>query len=360
LDADYRQLIEGIPAGVVIVRDGVILYVNETTLRWFGMTVLSQAVGRNVLEFVHVDDREAAMARLSALTGSDRTDPTDEYRGVRADGEIIYLEMSSVPIEFEGAPAILLVANDVTSRRRLRAQLVRADRMASLGILSAGIAHEINSPLTHVVFGLSCMAKELERSPGGLSAEAVERLAQQVATAREGAGRVAAIARDLRAFSRPDDRSAEVIDVGPVLHAAVNLARVEIEQRARLERDYAQTGSVAATATQLAQVFLNLLTNAAQSFRVADLATNRVTVRTRVDHGVLAIEVADTGEGIPRERISRIFEPFFTTKPGVGVGLGLWICQSTVAELGGKIEVDSAPGRGATFRVTLPVVATAS
>jgi PAS domain S-box-containing protein len=355
LDAESHELIERIPAGVVIVREGAVVYANRTAKDWFGVPENESVVGDNVLRFLHPEDHAAAVARLTELDGAAPTDPSREYRGLRADGTVIFLEMASVPIQLESEQAVMLVARDVTAQRRLRAQLVSSDRMASLGMLAAGIAHEINSPLTHVVFNLSCIAKELERGAAGISSEGVARLLALVADAREGASRVTAIGRDLRTFSQGDEDRVVPVDVRHVLESAVNIARLEIGQRARLVREYGETGGVLASESQLAQVFLNLLINAAQSFRVADARVNKVTLRTTQRAKDIVVEVQDTGEGISEDRIGRIFEPFYTTKPvGVGTGLGLWICQSIVSGLGGKIEVDSAPSRGTTVRVSLP------
>ncbi len=362
LDADYRELLERVPAGVAIVRDGTLVYVNRTLLDWFQLPDRDAIVGKSVVELVHPDDREAAMARLAELDGAASTRPSREYRGLRADGTTIYLELASVLIAFDGGEATLLAARDVTEKRNIRAKLVSSERMASLGLLSAGIAHEINSPLTNVVFNLSCMAKTLERNSDGLSREDVERFAELVCAARDGASRVTAITRDLRAFARVDEERLVPVDVHGVLESAVNLARVELSQRARLVRDYNDIADVLATEAKLAQVFLNLLINAAHSFPDADTTTNEVILRTRqAANDTVVIEIGDTGRGIPEGELDRIFEPFFTTQPaGLGTGLGLWICRNIVRDIGGKIDVDSAPSKGTTFRISLPAAAKAS
>jgi signal transduction histidine kinase len=243
-----------------------------------------------------------------------------------------------------------------TERTRMIAQLIQSDRMASVGILAAGVAHEINNPLAYLIASLDFMDAELKRSGKSIPPSQLEELGQALADAREGAGRVKHVVRDLKTFSRGDDVRRARIALREVIESSINIAYNEIRYRARLVKDYGGTPPVLANAARLGQVFLNLLINAAQAIREGRADENEIRVVTRTDDaGRAIVEVRDSGSGIPPEIVGRIFDPFFTTKPiGVGTGLGLSICHNIVFDLGGEISVDTELGRGTVFRVALP------
>jgi signal transduction histidine kinase len=251
------------------------------------------------------------------------------------------------------------IVEDVTERKGIEARLSRADRMASIGTLAAGVAHEINNPLVYVTLGLELIDRELSRlrlRPLVAGNDEWDRMRKWVREALEGAERVRAIVRDLRTFSRPGEQQAVAVDVEKALESSINMAQSHIQSRARVIRDYHQIPAVLADESRLGQVFLNLLVNAAQAIPEGAADRNTITVRTRAGPSGEAIaEVQDSGMGIEPWKIERIFEPFWTDKPvGVGTGLGLSIVHGIVSALGGEITVQSAPGRGSTFRVTLP------
>jgi PAS domain S-box-containing protein len=251
---------------------------------------------------------------------------------------------------------VVAVVEDVSEKKRLEAQLLLADRMASVGTLAAGVAHEINNPLAFILSNLEFLAEELRRtSPDPEMLRALD-------DAMDGAARVREIVRDLKTFSRPVDEVREAVDVRAVLRSAIGLASNEIRHRAQLVVEPGDVPRVAASEYRLGQVFLNLLVNAAQAIPEGHAAEHVVRAATSTGpDGRAVVEISDTGAGIPPEILPRIFDPFFTTKPvGVGTGLGLSICHGIVTQLGGDISVESAPGKGSTFRVVLPGAAAAS
>jgi signal transduction histidine kinase len=245
-------------------------------------------------------------------------------------------------------------------RTRMNAQLMQSDRLASVGVLAAGVAHEINNPLAYLIASLDFLDAEMRRSGKALPPSRLEELEQALADAREGAGRVKQVVRDLKTFSRGgDDVRRSRIDLRTVIESSINIAYSEIKYRARLVKDYGATPPVLANEGRLGQVFLNLLINAAQAIPEGRVDENEIRVVTRTDDaGRAVVEVRDSGSGIPPEILDHIFDPFFTTKPiGIGTGLGLSICHNIVHGLGGEISVDAPPGRGTVFRVVLPASA---
>jgi PAS domain S-box-containing protein len=259
---------------------------------------------------------------------------------------------------FQGAGGesyLVATIRDVTERKRLEMQLRLADRMASVGTLAAGVAHEINNPLAYVSSNVSYLREQLAR--GSFSPEDLADLREAAAEALEGTGRVRTIVQDLRTFSRSDEEHLGPVEVHPVLEGALRLVRNELRHRARLVRELEPVPTILGSAVRLGQVLVNLLVNALQSFPERPATDNRIRLSTRAleQPGWVAVEVEDNGSGMSPEVQRRIFDPFFTTKPGVGTGLGLAICHTIVEAMGGRIEVRSAPGEGSTFRLLLPV-----
>jgi signal transduction histidine kinase len=257
------------------------------------------------------------------------------------------------------------LARQAESLRRANAELEQlqqhlrfAERMASLGTLAAGVAHEINNPMTYVLGNLEHIAEELERRPRPAWGETEPGLEQLVAEAQDGARRVVRIVRDLKTFSRDsDDDPLAPVDLEGALDTAADMARAQLRHRARLERHYRGATLVLGDNVRLGQVFVNLVVNAAQAIPDgADPDHHRIVLRTYVDAAGHAIaEVQDSGVGIEPQHLPRLFDPFFTTKPiGVGTGLGLSSAMGIVSALGGTIDVDSTPGVGTTVRVRLP------
>jgi signal transduction histidine kinase/CheY-like chemotaxis protein len=251
------------------------------------------------------------------------------------------------------------ITRDVTEQKRVQSQLIVADRMSSVGLLAAGVGHEINNPLAAVMANLDLAVHhageigKLAVTPG--LAAPLREIEEALREAKTGAERVRNIVRDLRIFSRGSEERRQPVDVERVMDSAVRMAWNQIRHRARLIKEYRPSPRVTASESRLAQVFLNLLVNAAQAIPEGFAGQNEIRVATRPEGERVIIEVSDTGPGIPPEAMPRLFTPFFTTKPvGVGTGLGLSICHRIVSGLGGEISVDSEPGRGTTFRVSLP------
>ena len=268
----------------------------------------------------------------------------------RKDGTLIDVEVS---VSALAGGRVQAHVRDVTLRNRVQQQLILSDRLASLGLLAAGIAHEVNNPLAYLSLGL----QRVERALARLQADSSPVLADvraATADARDGAERVRGVVRALGAFGRDDGASVGVVDVHRVLDTAVRLAENRVRHRGTIVKDYRAARSVRGNELRLSQVFVNLLVNAADAQRDDAAETNEIHLRTIDDGDSVLIEVRDNGTGIPADILSRIFDPFFTTKGvGKGTGLGLAISHSIVSSYGGTISVESRVGGGSAFRVTL-------
>lgn len=243
-------------------------------------------------------------------------------------------------------------------RKNMQEQLLISDRMASVGTLAAGVAHELNNPLAALIANLDALGRDLaEVTVEAKLGDRLREVFSELRDAHESAERMRHIVRDLKIFSRvTDDERRGPVDVHRVLESSLRMAHNEIRHRARVVKEYARVPLVLANEARLGQVFLNLVVNAAQAIAEGNAEHNQIRVATRVrETGQVVVEVCDTGSGIAPEHIGRIFQAFFTTKPvGVGTGLGLSICHRIVRSLGGELDVESELGMGSLFRVTLP------
>jgi two-component system cell cycle sensor histidine kinase/response regulator CckA len=336
------------------------------TLGWPAEELMS----RPSLEFVHPDDQAATLAGRERLFGGSELGPLVN-RYLCKDGGWRWFEWRSVADV--GRRLVYCVARDVTEQRQaearlkaatqlqdeLQRQLIFADRMASVGTLAAGVAHEINNPLSFVITNLSLMLERLRLGTAASDASALEELIHLTTQAMAGAERIRNTVGGLKTFSRSGEEQRSLVDVHQLLELSINMTYNEIRHRARLVRDYGQLPLVEVDDARLGQVFINLLVNAAQAIPEDGSDAHEIRVVTSTDAaGRAVIEVRDSGPGVPTVLVSRIFDPFFTTKPvGVGTGLGLSISHAIVTGMGGSIAVAESTGKGATLRVVLPAAA---
>jgi PAS domain S-box-containing protein len=312
----------------------------------------------------------------------------------RPDGSVVPVGMSCAPItgvagELRGAVATF---QDITEMRHLQRQVLQAEKMASIGQLAAGVAHEINNPMGFIHANLFQMAEyiaDLRRvwaqveqlrecveqghhDEGQKASERLASLAEEVDVdfvlddlgkaireSQEGSERIRHIVHDLRDFSYQDTGERVLADINQCLESTANIVWPMMKHLVVLEKQYQDLPAVNCYPMQLKQVFMNLLVNAYQAIEeklggAGD--TGRIELRTQLRDDRIVVEVSDTGAGIAPGNLDRIFDPFFTTKGvGAGTGLGLSTSYSIVQRHGGVIRVESTPGRGTTFRVLLPV-----
>jgi PAS domain S-box-containing protein len=343
--------------------DGRVMSMNRACAALTGYAA-DEAIGRSWERLVLAKDRQVVHDGLRA---SDRSKIELYVHGVRKDGAAFEMRLAVVPIG-DGEPpraprGYYFYIRDLAERRRMENQLIFAGRMAAVGTLAAGVAHEINNPLAYIMANIDFSRQQMAAAAARLGDDDARRalveIAEALAEARQGADRVRNIVRDLRVFARGDEDARGPVALRRVLDSSINMAWNEIRHRARLVKDYGDAPMVEGNESRLGQVFLNLLLNAAHAVDEGEAERNEIRVSTRTDStGRAVVEVRDTGRGIPAELRGRIFDPFFTTKSaGEGTGLGLWICQGILSSLGGEIAVESEEGRGSLFRVTLPAVA---
>ncbi|WP_375766501.1 PAS domain-containing protein [Archangium gephyra] len=354
-EESFRALIEGLPEAIFAHRGGNLLYINPAGLAFLDQRSVEALAGRSLLELIHPDDRgEAANVLEGSLEKGTTT--TREVRFLRAGGQLMSAELSAMRLLFDGEPATVVSARNITERKQMQARLLLADRLASVGTLAAGVAHEINNPLAFVLSNLGFLEEECQLLRDELPRERLGEMEDVLRETKQGAERVRHIVRDLRTLSRDEGEQLSDVDVRGVIESSLGLVRNELRHRARLVKDFEPVPMVRASEGRLGQVLLNLLINAAHAVPDGKPGQNEVRVRLRAIAGRVVIEVMDTGCGIAPEVRDRIFDPFFTTKPvGMGTGLGLSICHGIVTGMGGDITVESEVGRGSTFRITLPI-----
>jgi PAS domain S-box-containing protein len=349
-----EERLRGVVAHVPMIlfafdRDGVVTVSEGRGLEKLGWRA-EDFIGRSVFDLYPDQPRISENCRR-ALAGEAFTNTTPLGA--------IYLETSMNPVRDARGEVVGVtgISTDVTERQAMNARLLQSERLASMGALAASVAHEINNPLTYVIGSLDLLTRQVTALEASLPSAFVAASHQRLAQAQEGADRVRRIVRGLKAFSRHGDDPIAHTDVLAVLEQSLAIADNEIRHRARLVREYAPLPPVLANDGRLAQVFVNLLVNAAQAIPEGQASAHEIRVSTTSDpgRGTVTVTVGDSGGGIAEEIRSRIFEPFFTTKTsGVGTGLGLSICYGIVKSMGGTIDVVSKLGGGSVFSVTLP------
>ncbi|MCS6913888.1 MAG: ATP-binding protein [Myxococcales bacterium] len=365
-----RHLYDSSPLMYLIVdAEGTILEANQRALRRLGKEAVD-LIGLPLEGLLDEDSRAALGGLLSAVDdGELPAGQPVELKLLSPAGELVTSATVAVTRGSDGTPVeIHLMMLDISDARRLEQRMLQADRLACVGQLAAGVAHEINNPASWVIGNLRYLEERLPllmdllrgdvpegtdgRAAGALLVE-LPRLCQE---SLHGMERIRHIVRDLQLFAREQGESRERIDVNTLCDTVANMAWPEIRRRARLEKCYGDIPPVWGNAGRLSQVLLNLLINAAQAIPEGAQSRNKIVITTAAVDGGVTISVRDTGCGIPSTVLPRIFDPFFTTKPpGKGTGLGLSVSHEIVRAHGGRLDVQSEVGVGSTFTVWLPL-----
>jgi|HubBroStandDraft_2_1064218.scaffolds.fasta_scaffold22811_4 PAS domain S-box-containing protein len=338
--AGFRTLVENAPDAIVVSRNGIILYANRAAATLLGHDDVSALVGKP-MTFLDRKSVEIMRQRIEHMAATGERLVPREYLARRSDGSEITAEIASALIEYDGGPAVLAYCRDVTDRTRLRAQLAHADRLAALGTMAAGVAHEINNPLAFMGLAAEALARRVTATESALVKEI-----------RAGVDRIAAIVRDLRSFGRTDEVPLGAMNLASAIDAAERLVQHEVRPRGTLVKEFGELPLILGTPRRIEQVFVNLFLNAAHAF--GDRVDGRIVVRAQVTDDRVVVSVEDDGCGIREEYLESIFEPFFTTRANTGgTGLGLSICRDIVVRAGGDLVAGSTVGKGTTMTVTL-------
>ena len=359
----FRAVFEGSPVGIAVIdMQGKAYEINPAYRRMLGLSLGEPVTNEVFNELTYPEHREADRARYLELITGKREQDRREKRYLRRDGRSVWADLNLTMLrDSSGAPQyVMVMAIDITERKRLEEQLLQAQKMEAIGTLSGGIAHDFNNLLT-VIKGYSQLAvQRLQHEP---------ELRSQIERVEQAAEQAASLTRQLLAFSRRQVLQPRVFDLNVLVTNLDKMLRRLIGEHIEMQTKTAtDLGAVKADPSQIEQVILNLAVNA----RDAMPAGGKLSMETGNVHldelyalehlgarpgQYVMLRVSDTGVGIEPAMQARIFEPFFTTKdPGKGTGLGLAMVYGIVKQSGGYIAVESEPGRGSTFKIYLPQV----
>ena len=367
------ELVQSLATTLDAITDGVIavdartqvLHMNPVAESLTGWSA-TEAQGKRLVDILPLVDpttRDAAHASVDRALQEGSTVELAELALLARGGVERTVKGRLSPMrELDGTPrGAVLVVRDITAekqtavqREQLERQIIVADRLASVGTLAGGVAHEINNPLAYVTANIELIAEGL-RTARGTTTEQRSEWEKLLLEARDGAERIRKVVRGLMPFASPERDRRTAVALEPALDGCIDLAFNEFRHRARLRRTYGPVPCVLADESRLGQVFVHLLSNAAHAIPVGQREANEIHLTTSTDaQGRAVVEIRDTGSGIAPEALGRVFEPFFTTKAvGAGMGLGLSVCHSIVSSLGGEITASNHPGGGAVFCVVL-------
>jgi len=371
----YRSLLANIP-DVTWTSDseGKTVFISPNIEKVYGFTPeeIYQAGDRLWLGRIHPDDIEQVLEAYGLLfTKNKRFDV--EYRIQRKDGHWIWLHVRAIgTYEKDEAMYADGVFSDITERvqaqeelKDMQAQLVQSEKMASLGMLVAGVAHEINTPVGAVSSMYDTLVRAVEELKLSLDTictrepdeqKKVKKMFKIIEDANKviasGTERVTNIVRRLKSFARLDEVEIRKVDIHEGLEDTLTIVHHELKHKAVVKRNFGDIPPISCNPSQLNQVFLNLFINAVQAIKNKGV----ITIKTFQKNEHVHIQIKDTGVGIPKEALKKIFDPGYTTKGvGVGTGLGLSICYQIVKDHHGEILVESKVGKGTNFTVVLPI-----
>jgi len=351
----YRLVVENASEAIVVAQDGVLKFSNSRTKGLFGYSQEEMA-SKPFIELIHPDDQQMVAGRYMARLRGEEMPSVYSFRVVDKARNFRWVEINAVVINWEGRPATLNFLIDITERKKaeeerlkLEEQLRLAGRLAAVGELSAGVAHELNNPLA-AIQGFA----QLLTARNDLD----EATKKDLGIVYREAQRAAKITQNLLSFARRHEPEKRLISINEVLEKTLELRSHQMKvNNIEVVADFAaDLPKTRADFFQMQQVFVNIINNAEQSMVEAH-GKGRLVVKTQKVGNMIQATFADNGPGISEENLKRIFDPFFTTKEvGKGTGLGLSICYGIVEAHGGRIYARSKLGEGATFVVEIPII----
>ena len=392
----YRLLVNKAGDSIFIVQDNTLKFSNPKTHEITGYSA-DELAKIPLGNLIHPEDRDKVLEGYKKRLNGKKYPNALSFRIIPKTGKAVWTQLNTTSITWEGRPATLNFLRDISQlkqaeeeKKQIEAQLLQSEKMASIGKLAAGVAHEINNPTGFVSSNLKTLSEYIEdiidlskeyrkliarlkKNSGtcGLLPEISEQMKRIIALetevdldfvlkdifdlideSKEGTERIKKIVQDLKDFAHPGQDKPKFADINQNIDSTVNVVWNELKYKADVTKDYADLPQVKCYPQLLNQVFMNLLINAAQSIE----KRGEINIETRADNGYVEIKISDTGPGISEENLYRIFDPFFTTKGvGKGTGLGLNVAYNIIKKHHGKIDVKSDVGKGTTFTIWIPV-----
>ncbi len=405
----YRILFEHASVGILVAQDLIFKFANSKAEELFGCS-RQELASKQFLDFIYQEDRDLVAERHRKRCQGESLPTVYPFRIIHKHGDIKWVEINVVLFTWEERPATLCFLSDITERKtaegnlkksnskleqalaklkETRVQMIHSEKLASIGQLAAGIAHEINNPAGFIDSNLNTFSdyhKDIERlireyrklvehAESSANDDSENSFLSQISRiksledkagidfiledtqalikeSQEGSARIKKIVQDLKDFSHPGEKKLNYVDINENLDSTLNIVWNELKYKAEVTREYGNLPEARCYPQELNQVFMNLLVNAAQAIE----KRGKIKIATRNLDGQVEIKISDTGKGIPKRYLSKIFDPFFTTKEvGKGTGLGLNIAFNIVKKHRGSIEVDTKKGKGTTFTIKIPV-----
>ncbi len=349
----YRGLVELFPDAIYIHAEGKLIFANTQGARLLGLDKPEDLYGREALDFVHPDNVDFVRQRIGNAFRTGEPNPSTEEMFVKLDGSSVPVEVASVPLTYQGKSALQIIARDITDRRKMQEELLKAQKLESLGVLAGGIAHDFNNILTGILGNLSLANAKLDIS---------HPIARYLRDCEKATIRASKLTRQLLTFARGGEPVKKLIEPAPLISDTASFAlrgsnvKVIIDLADNLWNVEADSG-------QISQALHNVLINAAQAMPYGGEVTVRAMNETLLDDNSLRLPagryikvvIEDLGCGIPSEYLDRIFDPYFTTKPE-GNGLGLASVYSIIKRHSGAVEVSSTVGAGSSVSIHLPAL----
>jgi two-component system cell cycle sensor histidine kinase/response regulator CckA len=356
----YRRLVEFSPDAIAVHSEGKIAYVNPAAMTLLGANSASELVGKPFLDIIHPDCRDSVHQQIIAVMKEEYAVPLTEQKFMRLDGSIVDVEVAAIPIIFKEKRAMQIVVRDISEQKKLQSQLLQTQKIQSIGTLAGGIAHDFNNILG-IILAYSSLLNKSQLSP--------DKFATSITAINQAVQRGAALVRQILTFARKTDIVFEPMNISELIHELLSMLDQTFPKTITFSENIAESlPLIFADRTQVHQALLNLCVNARDampdggSISIAAGKHTREQITQQFpsanEEAYVCLTVTDTGKGMDEATCVRIFDPFFTTKEkGKGTGLGLSVVYGVIQAHHGFIDLKSVPGRGTTFRLFFPVIA---
>lgn len=341
----YRRLIAVSPYAILVNRGDRVIFANDQAIKLFGAVRAEEILGKSPFDLFHPDYHAVVRERIHELLEGSALVPMLEEKIVTLNGTVLDVEVSAARFTDEEGPAILVMLRDISERKQLQERLRKTERIAELGTVASGMAHEIGTPMNVILGRAEYLMERVKEEP-------IRKGLQTIVSQVE---RITRVMNQLLTFARRKPPERKALNLRQTIEDNLEIFRERLS-RNRIKVETSITAScpaVLADADQMSQVVINLVMNAIHA--MPDGGALRLALAP-TDDEMVRLTVADSGHGIPQEAVKRIFEPFFTTKEfGKGTGLGLTVVKDIIEEHQGSIAVESEPGKGTTFTILLPM-----